>query len=174
MLGSIFTDNDAGVGGGAAALVCFGALGAFTNNTVVRNMSEFGQATTRGGVILGGNCLWEVANNILWGNEGCDLSIGDDDATLRNNDLDDLRGMPTAGSGGNINVDPQFVSASSLRLQRGSPLIDAGFNETLLGLPQYSYDGGVRISGPRIDIGAYELDVLFANDFDPAFIIDPD
>lgn len=173
VLGSIFTDNHAGVGGGAALLTCFGTLGAFTNNTVVRNSSEFGQPDTRGGIILGGNCLWEVANNILWDNEGYDLSIGNDEATLRNNNLDDLQGTPVASSG-NLNVDPQFMSIGILRLQRSSPLVDAGLKETLLGLPAFSFDGGIRIAGPRIDIGAYELDVLFADDFDPAFGITAD
>lgn len=172
VLGSVFTDNHSGSAGGAAGLVCFGALGAFTNNTVVRNTARFGQPTARGGVILGGNCMWEVANNILWDNEGYDLAIGDDEATLRHNNLDDLLGTPTTSSG-NISVDPQFVSAGILRLQRSSPLIDAGLNETFLGLPMFSHDGGIRIAGPRIDIGAYELDVLFANGFNPSFIINP-
>ncbi len=170
VLGNLFTDNHAGVSAGAAALTCFGGLGAFSNNTVVRNTAAFGQATVTGGVSLGGNCQWEVANNILWGNEGYDLHIPDNRATLRHNNLDDLRGVPVASSG-NIAVDPMFVSAGILRLQRASPLIDAGFNEAFLGLPQYSYDGGIRIAGPTIDIGAYELDTLFAHDFDPAFMI---
>lgn len=170
VFGNLFTDNHAGVSGGATALECFGALGAFTNNTVVRNTAAFGQATTTGGVVLGGGCQWEVANNILWDNEGYDLWMSDNRATLRHNNLDDLRGVPVA-SGGNIAVDPLFVSASNLRLQRASPLIDAGFNDTFLGLPALSYEGGSRIVGPSIDIGAYELDTLFANGFDPPFVI---
>lgn len=170
VFGNVFTDNHAGVSGGAAALTCFGGLGAFSNNTVVRNTAAFGQATVTGGVSLGGNCQWEVANNILWDNEGHDLHVPDNRAALRHNNLDDLRGVPVASSG-NIAVDPMFVSAGILRLQRASPLIDAGFNEAFLGLPQYSYDGGIRIAGPNIDIGAYELDTLFADDFDPVFII---
>jgi putative cofactor-binding repeat protein len=168
VLGNVFTDNHAGNLGGAGAITCFGSLGAFTNNTVVRNTARFGQADVRGGMMLTGNCLWEVANNILWDNEGYDLQIGDGEATLRNNNLDDLVGTPMASSG-NVNIDPQFVSIGILRLQRSSPMIDAGLNETLLGLPQYSFDGGIRIAGPRIDIGAYELDVLFEHDFDPLF-----
>jgi len=172
VMGSVFTDNHAGYAGGAAALECFSGLGAFTNNTVVRNTAGFGQPTDRGGIILAANCTWEVANNILWDNEGYDLSIRDGGASLRNNNLDDLRGTPTASSG-NLNVDPQFVSAGILRLRRSSPLIDAGLNETFLGLPMFSHDGGIRIAGPRIDIGAYELDVLFAHSFDPTFGFDP-
>ena len=169
VFGNEFTENHAGYSGGAGAMDCYGGLGAFTNNTVVRNTAAFGQPNVHGGVILVGSCLWEVANNVFWDNEGYDLWIENDKATLRNNDLDDLEGTPTAGSSGNINVDPQFVSVGILRLTRGSPLVDAGFNETLLGLPLRSFDGGIRVAGPRIDIGAYELDVLFQTGFDPAF-----
>lgn len=168
-LGNVFTDNHSANVGGAGALTCFGPVGAFSNNTVVRNTARFGQADATGGMSLSGNCLWEVASNILWDNEGYDLSISGGDAALRNNNLDDLRGEPTSSSG-NINVDPQFVSAGILRLRRSSPMIDAGFDETLLGLPARSFDGGIRIAGPRIDIGAYELDVLFEDDFDPLIL----
>ncbi|MFZ2235075.1 MAG: hypothetical protein WBP11_10605 [Dokdonella sp.] len=169
VFGNVFTENHAGYSGGAGAISCYGTVGAFTNNTVVRNTAAFGQANVRGGIILTGSCLWEVANNILWNNEGYDLRIEDDKARLRNNDLDDIEGTPTAGSSGNINVDPQFFSVGILRLTRSSPLVDAGFNETLLGLPLRSFDGGIRVAGPRIDIGAYELDVLLQTGFDPAF-----
>lgn len=170
VFGNVFTDNHAGNSAGAGAFTCFGALGAFTNNTVVGNTARFGQADVRGGVSIGGNCVWEVANNILWGNEGYDLSIGGVEATLRHNNLTDLWGTPAASSG-NIDVDPQFAGSGVLRLRRSSPLVDAGFDETLLGLPLRSHDGGPRIAGPRIDIGAYELDVLFADDFDPLILL---
>lgn len=171
VFGNVFAENHSANFDGGGALVCFGALGAFTNNTVVRNTARFGQSTVRGGISLSGSCLWEVANNILWDNEGYDLKIDDDEVTLRNNNVDDLDGTPTSGSSGNINVDPQFVSVGILRLTRSSPLVDAGFNETLLGLPLRSFDGGIRVAAPRIDIGAYELDVLLESGFDPAFSI---
>lgn len=169
VLGNVFSENHADYGGGAGYLQCSGALGALTGNTVVANTAQFGTATSRGGLLLGGNCLWEIANNILWDNEGYDLKLPSSDAVLRYNDIDDLDGTPAAGSVGNVNVDPQFVSAGILRLKRSSPLIDAGFNDTLLGQPAYSHDGGPRLVGERVDIGAYELDVLFEHDFDPAF-----
>lgn len=171
VFGNVFTEKHAANFDGAGALTCFGSLGAFTNNAVVRNTARFCQPTVRGGINLSGNCLGEVANNIRWDNEGYDLSIDEDEVALRNNNLDDLDGTPIGGSSGNINLDPQFVSVGILRLARSSPLVDAGFNETLLGLPLRSFDGGIRVAGARIDIGACELDVLFTNDFDPPFSI---
>lgn len=170
VFGNVFTENHAGNLAGAGAFTCFGALGAFTNNTIVRNTARFGEPDARGGVMLGGNCLWEVANNILWDNEGYDLAISDGDATLRHNNVADLSGTP-AGSSGNVSVEPGFAGTGNLRLRRDSPLVDAGFDDTLLGLPLRSHDGGPRIAGPAIDIGAYELDVLFADDFDPLVLL---
>ena len=62
VLGNLFTDNHAGVAGGAAGLECFSGLGAVGNNTVVGNTVAFGQANRTGGITVGGSCLWEVAN----------------------------------------------------------------------------------------------------------------
>lgn len=169
--GNVFALNHGDAGAGAASLRCGSGLGAFVNNTVVDNTADVGAAGDSGGVHLNGNCVWEVANNILWGNEGLDLMLFAQDAVLRYNDLDDLGGPePPASSQGNINVDPQFVSATNFRLERSSPLVDAGLDAPLAGLPAFSHDGGPRIAGPAVDIGAYELDVLFADDFDPLII----
>lgn len=47
------------------------------------------------------DCTWEVANNILWGNEGIDLHLQTAGTVLRCNDLDDLGGSsPPASSNG--------------------------------------------------------------------------
>ncbi len=169
LFGNVFTDNDAASDGGAAYLACFGGVAAFSNNTVIRNTAGFGQPGKTGGVRLWG-CQWEIANNILWDNEGFDLNIGNVSAVVNHNNIGALNGTPISG-GNNLAVDPRFVSAGILRLRRDSPLVDAGFTGTFLGLPQFSHDGGPRIAGPQIDIGAYELDVLFADDFDPLILI---
>ncbi len=169
VFGSVFTDNDSASDGGAAYLSCNGGVAAFTNNTVIGNTAGFGQPGKTGGVRLWG-CQWEVANNILWDNEGYDLNIANMAAVVNHNNIGMLNGTPISG-GNNQSVDPRFVSAGILRLRRESPLIDAGFTATFLGLPQFSHDGGPRVAGPQIDIGAYELDVLFADDFDPLALI---
>jgi hypothetical protein len=172
---NLFLLNHADVIAGAASLSCNGAVAGFVNNTVVDNTASVGAADDVGGVRIGGSgCTWEVANNILWGNEGQDLFLQADGAVLRYNDLDDLGGTSAPGSSsGNVNVNPQFVSENNLRLRRESPLVDAGLDEPFTGLPATAYDGGPRIAGPHVDIGAYELDVLFADDFDPLVIIGP-
>lgn len=169
VFGNVFTDNDAANDGGAAYLSCNGGVAAFSNNTVIGNTAGFGQPGKTGGVRLWG-CQWEVANNILWDNESYDLNIGGVAAVVNHNNIGALNGTPISG-GNNLALDPRFVSASNLRLRRDSPLIDVGFSATFLGLPQFSHDGGPRIAGPAIDLGAYELDVLFTDDFDPLILI---
>ncbi|HEU4656702.1 MAG TPA: choice-of-anchor Q domain-containing protein [Capillimicrobium sp.] len=75
----------------------------------------------------------------------------------------DLASVQDAGTGaitggaGNVNVDPLFVSSSDLHLQDGSPVIDAGQP----GAPAFAtdLDGLARLSGPAVDMGAYEHQV---------------
>ena len=174
---NLFSGNDAdspsSVAAGAASLHCYGSnrTGSLINNTVFDNMADLGAASDIGGVrVYGGlSCAWSVANNSLWGNEGVDLALATPTITLRNNNIDDTGGseIPVSSSG-NINLAPQFVSDTNLRPKRSSPLVDAGLNAPTGGLPGASFDAGPRLVGPRVDIGAYELDELFVNGFDPS------
>ena len=175
--GNLFVDNDADtpiqVAAGAASLHCYAISGyaAFTSNTVVGNTGGQGATGDIGGVRVYGfpNCSWSLADNILWDNAGLDLAISVAGTSLRNNDIEDLGGVePPVTNSGNLSVDPRFVSNTNLRLRRSSPLVDAGVNAPAGGLPSASFDGGPRIVGPRVDMGAYELDELFADGFDPS------
>jgi hypothetical protein len=175
--GNLFVGNDADtsspVAGGAASLHCysFTASASFINNTVTGNFANLGDDIDIGGVRIYGfpHCAWTVANNILWGNTGLDLANDVDNTSIRYNDIEDRDGdfLPVEYVG-NVRVDPRFISASNFRLQRSSPLVDGGMNGPAGGLPGASFDGGPRVVGPRVDLGAYELDVLFANGFDPS------
>jgi len=173
--GNLFVDNDADTpqtfAAGAAMLSCgtFNGSAHFNSNTVTGNTADLGASTDIGGVRVHGvpNCAWTIANNILWDNAGLDLAIHVANTNLRYNDIDDLGGShPPATSIGNLSVNPRFVSATSFRLQRSSPLIDAGMNGPVGGLPAISFDGGPRVVGSRVDIGAYELDQIMVNGFD--------
>lgn len=163
--GNVFSGNHAASGGGAAHLYCAGAIGSLINNTVTGNSAQSGGSTSRGGIVLGGNCNWELASNIMRGNDGRDLSFNSGSVYLRRNNLGSYSGTPAPGSAGNVDVDPQFVSASNLQLRRSSPMVDAGLAAPLQGLPGLSHDGGPRVVAGQVDIGAYELDRLFGNGF---------
>ena len=174
---NLFSGNDADsastIATGAAALQCYGpgSFGSFINNTVFDNTADLGAASDIGGVRIDGlqSCAWSVANNSLWGNAGIDLAVAVTNVTLRNNNIDNLGGpVAPESSSGNIDLAPQFTSATNFRPRRSSPLIDAGLNLPVGGLPSGSFDGGPRLVGPNVDIGAYELDVLFEHGFDPA------
>jgi hypothetical protein len=56
---------------------------------------------------------------------------------------------------GNISVNPQFVTGT-VRPQAGSPCIDAGNTDLILG-GMTDLDGAARVSGANVDLGAYEL-----------------
>jgi hypothetical protein len=66
-------------------------------------------------------------------------------------------GLPagTVDGGGNIDTDPLFVSApGDLRLQSGSPCIDAGDNSAVT--ESTDLEGNARITNCSVDMGAYE------------------
>lgn len=169
---NIFSGNHAATYGAAAVLDCGSVLARIVNNTVTGNEAGVGGADDRSGLAVQGGCFTEIANNILWGNGGIDLSLYVEGARLYNNDLADLGGdqLP-AVSVGNVYANPLFVSATDLRLRRSSTLVDAGYDTPIDGLPPLAYDDGPRLVGPHVDIGAYELDRLFDDGFDPAFSI---
>jgi hypothetical protein len=59
-------------------------------------------------------------------------------------------------NGGNVDVDPQFVSTTDLRLQTGSPAIDAGASAVQTGESSTDLDGAARLFGSATDMGAFE------------------
>jgi hypothetical protein len=63
--------------------------------------------------------------------------------------------------GHNVDADPLFVNAGGgdLRLLPGSPAIDAGKDSAVSGVAT-DLAGNPRISGPHVDMGAYETRLL--------------
>src|SRR5690606_18904913 len=112
-----FDENHAEEGGGAMLATCGAGLASFVSNTVVHNSADVGAASDVGGVYLSGyGCTWEVANNILWDNQGLDLALHVAGTVLRYNDLAQLGGPEApASSSNNLQLDPGF-SGTSLRL----------------------------------------------------------
>jgi hypothetical protein len=127
-----------------------------------------------------------VSNSILWENDGLDpvrtTGTNDDSLTVARFSVLQLHGFAGTGvdheinGGGNIDTDPLFVDADgadniigtlddNLRLQAGSPCIDAGVTLTT----QFDLDGNQRtvddpatadtgIGSPAVvDMGAYEF-----------------
>ena len=58
-----------------------------------------------------------------------------------------------------LSVDPLYVSDRDLRLRPESPLVDAGTADVPSGLAAADADGQSRVSGTRVDVGAYEREI---------------
>lgn len=117
------------------------------------------------------------SNNIVWGNTtGLDLYlIGVGMFDLIRNDIGSRTNV-TLGpdSGGDVSVDPQFADCGflcfDLPLKRSSPLVDYGKDDPQGGLLSTDLRQIQRIVGPHTDVGAFELDRLFVNGFDPSLL----
>lgn len=143
-------------------------------NTIVNNDAA-GNGSTGG---LEVDCLQGsayVANNLLWNNEGSDLQlVGVGTTTLYDNDIGVQNGdAASMDSGGNFSAAPIYAGGLlNFRLASSSPTTNRGRNcivggigcEAALGYTDLA--GAPRIQGARVDIGAYESDVLLYSGFE--------
>lgn len=164
----------------AASITSSGGTGlldavAIANNTAIFNTVN-PEITSGGG---GGICVGAnddvglvVYNNNLWGNDLNDLSVAAESVyNLHNNNLGVRRGSPMTSSSGNISVEPVYESGLfNFTPTPDSPLVDAGHTPQLLWyLTEYDLLFHDRLSGPAVDIGAYESaldDRIFRDGFD--------
>jgi hypothetical protein len=170
---NLFLLNTAAYGGGVYVTTTDPSA-YITGNTIVSNTTTQ-TSNGCGGLYLfaGGQTNYWISNNIVWNNNtnaAFDFrSIG---ANVRlYNDIGTATGTPADPiSQGNVSVDPQFAPCSGFlcfnsRLKRSSPLVDAGFDGPPSGIGYTDLDGASRHVGPHVDIGAYELDRLFSDNF---------
>ncbi len=145
----LLTTNSSNAGGGA-----FG--GTLNNCTVSSNQASSG----------GGAQAADLTNSIVYFNNaptGPNVSS----CTLNYSCT-----TPLPGSGsGNIDLDPRFVdpAGGNLRLQSLSPCINAGNNALVVDPTNLDLDRNPRISGSRVDMGAYE----FPNPTSPVLVVQP-
>lgn len=160
---SVFNGNTSTTGG--AAYSVSGATVVLVNCTLTHNVG------TVGGVTGGG--AKTIRNGIIWGNAGSAIGVP---ATVTYT----LVQGGFAGAG-NVNVNPMFVNAlgldatagtddDDLRLQAGSPAIDAGDASAVIGQYPVDLDGnprglndpdtadtGIAVLAIAVDMGAYEF-----------------
>lgn len=145
--------------------------GYITGNTVTGNIvtDDAGDAM----YVRGATAQTEIwlSNNILWANDADrDLYLfGEDVIGLTRNDIGSRNTVDLLpGSILNVSVDPQFAPCGFLcyskPLKRSSPLVDTGLDTPAGGMPLIDLLGSDRTVG-TVDIGAYELDVLFDDGF---------
>jgi len=172
--------NSAGSGGGAAYALVENSVASDNVSTAsgggvfqcgLNNCLLTGNSATAGGGAFGGM----LSNCTLSENQA--NSGGGADSTLLNNCIIYLNHAPTGenvnactlnycdttplpdGGTGNIDLDPVFVDVvgRNFRLTINSPCINAGTNSLVGDPPDGDLDGNPRISGGRVDLGAYEF-----------------
>jgi len=128
---------------------CLHASPAIINNTIVNNADKGIYCNT---------CFSSIVDNIIWGN-GTSFWVPDNaNPTISYCDIEGEFPVNAIDGGGNIYENPNFLGQDDYRLSENSPCIDAGIPDTTgLYLPEFDLDGNPRISGDRIDMGAYEF-----------------
>lgn len=133
----------------------------FVHNTVYGNSAE-----AAGGyyTYINRSKVLNLYNNIIWGNSAANphledlYTLGSGEINAFNNNIHSSLSLFTA-SGGNMDVDPLFVSTlfDDFHLQSHSPLVDQGENAVPdPGLPGYDFEGDPRVCSSAPDIGADE------------------
>jgi predicted outer membrane repeat protein len=175
----LFDNNSAAEPGGAIRNFC-SLNGRCT--AIITNATFSGNQAKSGGAVSSANgSTPQLRNSILWDN--LDIIIGvtlsetvHNEGSLSKTYLVNSLVQGSGGSnkwtsdnsyvdgGGNIDTDPKFItpvdpikaptSNGNLRLQRGSPAVNAGNNEYVT--VTTDLDGSKRIVDGMVDMGAYE------------------
>jgi predicted outer membrane repeat protein len=158
-----------------------GGMYNWNSNLTLTNVTFSGNSATNGGGLYNANSNPTLTNVILWGDSassGPEINNSTSNPTISYSDIQGCGGsgvgwQATCGTDGgkNIDADPLFVNAAggNLRLQSGSPAIDAGNNAAVPVSVTTDLDGSPRFvdiptvpdtgSGipPIVDMGAYEV-----------------
>lgn len=135
-------------------------LGDVNNNTIVAN--QLHEHVGVGALNLVGAGHFNLANNVLWNNEGSDVfDQSDGTSDYRHNDVGVIGNLAPHSEAGDFDADPVFDGFLGFRPAPSSPLVNAGLDSPLGGTGPTDAGGGTRVIGAHVDIGAYESDVLF-------------
>ena len=173
--GGMYNDNssptlDNVIFSGNAADDFGGGMFNWDSGPILTNVSFSGNVANNGGGMYNRESSPAIRNSILWGNQdsngtGVDAQIDNYDSTpvISYTLVQDYSAWGIDYDG-NLDADPLFVTPvdpnhaptteGNLRLQQGSPAIDAGDNRYVT-VPT-DPDGNARILGPAVDMGAYE------------------
>jgi hypothetical protein len=128
---------------------------------VVGEATSGGQAPHDAKFVLRSSIVRRVGHPVgIWASNGAaNLEVDHSDVNLSGALVTLMPGGSGAVTdlGGNLNVDPLFVSSSDRHLQAGSPVIDKGRPSLQPNESPTDLDGAARLVGPATDMGAYEV-----------------
>ncbi|MEM6722498.1 MAG: choice-of-anchor Q domain-containing protein, partial [Bacteroidota bacterium] len=174
VLNCVFDRNFANIRGGGLSTVSYFSGSPGNNTTNVVNCTFYNNTTDGDGGAVStdgtlGTDILNISNSIfnldsaqLSGHEISNLngSVG-----IANSNIS--AGVPSGvtDNGNNTDLDPQFTDPENgdLRLTACSPLIDAGDNTAVLSVMDPDPDGDVRIYNGTVDLGAYEIGVIYVD-----------
>lgn len=154
-----------------------GVIAGFRSEATLTNTTVAGNSVSGAGSLISSALGITITNSIIWGNTlGSGTLIGNA-RSIANSAIQGSGGSGGgwnaafgADDGGNKDADPRFLDADgadntvgtsddNLRLQPGSPALNAGLNNALPAGVGVDLDGLPRISGLVIDMGAYEAQI---------------
>lgn len=162
LINNLIANNSVdGIGGSGIYLQTADAI--LINNTIANNHSESG-----GGIWCRSGSDPTIFNSVLWGNSIEQIYVEGSFPSLVS------CGIEQGYEGeNNINLDSDNLSATGPNFRNpdegnyslwwNSPLVDAGYQDTILPLlPTEDLAGNPRIENDQIDIGAYEFDNMYS------------
>ncbi|PWH20739.1 MAG: hypothetical protein DDG58_01285 [Ardenticatenia bacterium] len=138
------------------------------SNPTLVNVTFGGNIATDGDGMHNWDSDPTLTNVIMWDGSTDDLrNASGSNPTIAYSDIRGCGGSASWDSycgvngGNNIDIDPRFVNVAigNLRLQPGSPCINAGNNAVLPAGLTTDLDGNPRISNGVVDMGAYEASI---------------
>jgi len=173
-----FSGNAADQGGG---ILSAGASSpAVSNSTFTGNRAKVG-----GGMYNAGSRTMTITGCVLWNDTPDEIVNRPYERIVRFSDVQGGLPVGAVDSGGNIDLEPMFMRPpgpgpdgmwggvdddyGDLRLQAGSPCIDAGDPAFLAQPGETDLDGHARVLCGRVDMGAYEFGI---GDYDCDQVVD--
>ena len=158
-----------------SAAYCYNSNPYIINSTISENTCP---ESYGGGIFCGAGSFAKIVNSILWGNTPHEVTLqgiySPNSVEISYSDITDGQdGIYINGVGtikwleGNISESPEFVGIGEHPYQISdlSPCIDAGNPDTAnLYLPEYGLDGNPRFVNDRVDMGAYEWNMMVGNE----------